>query len=76
MSKYYIARDNDNSLWVYTKMPFRNDFSWNSDGDAYEIDESLFPEVKWEDKEPKVFTIADNTFIKIEDRLSNNNNEE
>lgn len=45
-------------------------------GGAYEIDESLFPEVKWEDKEPKVLTIADNTFIKIEDRLSNNNNEE
>ena len=56
-------------------MPFRNDFSWNSDGGAYEIDESLFPEVKWEDKEPKVLTIADNTFIKIEDRLSNNNEE-
>lgn len=75
MSKYYIARDNDNSLWVYTEMPFRNDFSWNSDGGAYEIDESLFPEVKWEDKEPKVLTIADNMFIKIEDRLSNNNEE-
>lgn len=75
MSKYYIARDNDNSLWVYDKMPFKYVLNWDSTGGSYKIDKNLFPEVKWEDEEPKVLTIVDNRFIKVEDMLSNNDEE-
>lgn len=69
MSKYYIARDNDNSLWLYTEMPFKDDFGWDSDGSLYGINYNLFPEVRCEDKEPKVLTIANDSWIKVEDRL-------
>lgn len=69
MSKYYIARDKDNSLWAYNKMPFKDDFGWDSDGGLYRIDNNLFPEVKCEDEVPKVLTIGDNSCIKVEDML-------
>lgn len=55
-------------------LPIR-EISWNvkKGTDVCQLDYKLFPEVKWEDKEPKVITIEESPWIKLEDRLPNNN---
>lgn len=59
MNGMYIARDEDGSLNLYRGKPARNDSEWypvDVDGKFsecfFELNESLFPEVKWTDKEP------------------------
>lgn len=71
MSKYYIARDKDNTLRVFDNKPAKHGWNfWQSDNTlSCRLRESWFPEVKWEDKEPKVLTIEESPWIKIEDRL-------
>lgn len=63
MSKYYIARDSMGTLFLYKEKPIKEEESWqptNYNGGSYfELDEELFPEVKWEDEEPKVLTIEE-----------------
>lgn len=51
----WIARDKNGSLHLFSSKPFRNGPYWVSrvtDMDIY-IHPSLFPEVKWEDEEPR-----------------------
>lgn len=53
----WIARDKDNSLYLYNVKPAKSGDIWrmigqSTYGQAMEIDYNLFPEVKWEDKEP------------------------
>ena len=51
----WIARDRDNSLNLFSSKPFRNGSYWISrvtDIVIY-LPPSLFPEVKWEDEEPR-----------------------
>lgn len=72
MSKYYIARDKNDALYIYDKKPFKTDVSWdiprNTNFSEF-TNWDIFTEVKWEDKEPKVLTIEESPWIKVDDRL-------
>ena len=55
---YYIARDKDRRLYLYTSNPQKDQFSgeWelrDNKGRSFLINDRLFPEVKWEDEKPK-----------------------
>lgn len=53
----WIARDKDDSLWLYDTKPTKGRYAWviSESGSACEIDDYLdgFGEVKWEDEEPR-----------------------
>ena len=54
----WIARDKDGSLWLYEKEPLgKSSQSWIAaiigKNERLDIDEDWFPEVKWEDEEPR-----------------------
>ena len=54
----WIARDKDGSLWLYEQEPLGKDSqSWIAaiigKNERLDIDEDWFPEVKWEDEEPR-----------------------
>lgn len=54
----WIARDKNNKLYLYTnEKPFKGeDGEWHITGFynmVFELPNTLFPEVKWEDKEPR-----------------------
>ena len=49
----YIARDKDESLYLYKYKPEKYNAVWSDClGFMEKLDSNLFPEVKWEDKEP------------------------
>ena len=48
-AKVWIARDRDGSLWVHPTIPFRENDIWFCDEPMIQLDNSLFPSVKWED---------------------------
>lgn len=76
MSKYYIARDKELHLYLYDKKPIKKDLSWDvtSDMKFCELgNDNFFPEIQWDDKEPKILTIEESPWIKVEDRLPNDN---
>lgn len=51
---FYVARDINGDLFLYKGKPFKNtDYNiWSSVGENFEINQKLFPNVKWEDEEP------------------------
>lgn len=49
----WIARDEDDSLWLFEEKPYKDKYVWYNDAIQYRINERLFPEVKWEDEEPR-----------------------
>ena len=51
----WITRDKDGSLWIHELKPEKCPRYWVSDGtkESLTFKDSWFPEVKWEDKEPK-----------------------
>ena len=49
----WIARDADGSLWLFEEKPYKDKYVWYNDSTNYRINERLFPEVKWSDKEPR-----------------------
>lgn len=59
--KAFIARDSDGRLFLYSpNPPFKDKYDWVSISSPISIDEinqDLFPEVKWEDKEPTEINI-------------------
>lgn len=59
--KAFIARDSDGKLFLYSpNPPIKETTQWISlDGRSsiFRIDDGLFPEVKWEDKEPTEINI-------------------
>lgn len=68
----WVARDKNGMLWLYISKPKRYKISWQVDtsgflteNDCLELDSSLFPNVKWEDKEPTEVELQ--LKIKIED---------
>ena len=58
----WIARDEDESLWIYDTKPIKGDTGWvmaNTTGGCSVVDSELdgFEEVKWEDEEPRELII-------------------
>lgn len=53
----WIARDKDDSLWLYDTKPTKGIYAWEipESGNACEIGDYLdgFGEVKWSDEEPR-----------------------
>ena len=51
----WIARDRNDCLYLYTNKPKKSsDRYWHSEkGDVLDISALAFPEVKWEDEEPR-----------------------
>ena len=55
----WIARDSDGTLCIYRHKPSKGKKVWIEDpqdrglDDMYIIPENYFPEVKWEDEEPR-----------------------
>lgn len=50
----WIARDSDGNLRVFEKKPIKTLYGWHCpDGYIATFQSYLFPEVKWEDKEPR-----------------------
>lgn len=45
----FVARDKDNSLYLYYTKPTRINEEWVAD-DGFLINSELFPELKWEDE--------------------------
>lgn len=63
MEEMWLARDKDESLYLFfDEKPVKGMQTWyNRTAGCREIRTSLFPEVKWSDKEPtKVKIIIDN----------------
>ena len=51
----WIARDFDNSLWLFTDKPYKDGLRWLlpiGDGCCEPLREYLFPEVQWTDDRP------------------------
>ena len=59
--KTFIARDSDGGLYLYySNPPIKSEEIWVSlytPRNTFKIDNDLFPEVKWEDKEPTEINI-------------------
>lgn len=70
--KAWVARDEDGSLYMYTAKPEKISDNWYAEKVGYvKIDDSLFPEVKWEDEEPKYIELSiRNDKSKIKSALS------
>lgn len=50
----WIARDKDGDLYIFTLRPSKRERFWiNPKSEFIELPSCLFPEVKWEDKEPR-----------------------
>ena len=51
MNSIWIARDETGFLWAFSEKPVKYKGSWipSSDEIPYDIEERLFPELKWED---------------------------
>lgn len=51
----YVARDKNDSLWLYKGKPIRVENLWtNSNGDYYKLPPRLFSNLKWEDEPIRV----------------------
>lgn len=54
--KYWVARDKNGRLFIYDTPIFKDEKygHWSAWGDVYlELHPNSFPEVKWEDEEPR-----------------------
>lgn len=57
--KAWVARDYDGSLYMYTAKPKKMRVTWYAPKVCYmKLYDSLFPEVKWEDEEPKEIKLS------------------
>ena len=56
--RVWIARDKDNSLWLYTDKPSKNgdEFSANAIDGFYKIDDDFYPEVTWDNSPQELVT--------------------
>lgn len=52
----WVARDDDGSLWIYTTKPVKGGgmFSCSASGDMFQIDDSVYPEITFENSPVKV----------------------
>lgn len=69
LSNYYIARDKDNSLYVYYDKPIRGEKLWISDYPCHnppkDMYGSMFDFIKWEDEEP--WSVEDLKKLEVKD---------
>lgn len=69
LSNYYIARDKDNSLYVYYDKPIRGEKLWISDYSCHnppkDMYGSMFDFIKWEDEEP--WSVEDLKKLEVKD---------
>lgn len=49
----WIARDEDGELFCYAVKPCKRPRFWMGDNDNIQLPDNWFPEVKWEDEEPR-----------------------
>ena len=49
----WIARDAEGLLHLYEKKPIKTIYGWYATCGGTSLPSYLFPEVKWEDKEPR-----------------------
>ena len=52
----WIARDKDGELYLFSKKPYKKEEFWNMSWGTItvlQLPSELFPEVKWEDEEPR-----------------------
>ena len=57
--KAWVARDKDGMLYLYTAKPKKRSYNWYAPKVGYvKLDDSLFPEVKWSDEEPKEIRLS------------------
>ena len=52
----WVARDEDNSLWIYTTKPVKSSgmFHLGPTGDMFQVDDSVYPEITYENSPIKV----------------------
>ena len=48
----WAARDEDGKLFLYLRKPKQIKGVWLAPGGYIKLDNELFPEIKWSDKEP------------------------
>ncbi len=67
---FYLARDRNGSLFLYKGKPKRNNSYWYIDSididgttDFINLSSNLFPDIKWEDKEPTKVELTINNKI-------------
>ena len=53
----WIARDKDGELFCYAVKPCKRQRLWMGDNDYIQLPDNWFPEVKWEDEEPRELTL-------------------
>lgn len=58
--KAWVAREKDGRLYLYLAPPRKGSGEWLPDINTayFKIDRDLFPEVKWEDEEPKEIELS------------------
>ena len=57
--KAWLARDYDGSLYMFPDKPKKMSDYWYAPEVGYmKLNDSLFPEVKWEDEEPKEIKLS------------------
>ena len=59
--KSWVARDEDGKLFLYQDKPIKFAGKWVQTQMKFHfriLDEEMFPEVKWEDEEPKELTFT------------------
>ena len=51
----WVARDESGKLFMYSTKQFKRQYTWGfkDKNTVVVLSDSLFPEVKWEDKEPR-----------------------
>ena len=49
----WIARDNGGFLYGFKNKPIRDNHGWISNGWVVHFPSFAFPEIKWEDEEPR-----------------------
>ena len=67
MEKFYIARDKDLTIKLYSEKPYKSEEWWvgNTKGNAVMLPEKSYPEVKWKDYEPYECTKDDMNSVKM-----------
>lgn len=61
----WVARDENGDLYAYIERPTKRKTCWNAPSQCMMLDENLYPEVQWEDEEPKevALIIAEKEFV-------------